>query len=204
MPKNFLLDLEWAARARCDQAEMLLRAQKPKEAQAVAVGFLKDPLLSRSKVRNQGRYFYGFACFLLREYGPAQQALTTLAPFSDLHYGNHARYLLARTHHLAEERAEAALHYEEILNDYAKNKKMALQLTQGKLDPVEKTAMDALAKGPPPEHVVRATFYLGVLKYEAGRFDEALRPLCRVPQAHTRNRRCAKMRKCASAFVRCR
>ncbi len=30
-----------------------------------------------------------------------------------------------------------------------------------------------LAKNPPPDHVARATFYLGVLNYEAGKFAEA-------------------------------
>ena len=124
-PNQLPLEWEWAARARCEQAEMLLRLQKPREAQTAAVGFIKDPLLSKSKVRNQGCYYYGFASYLLNEIGPAQQALTTLAPFSDPQYGNHARYLLARTHHLADERAEAALHYEAVVNEYAPTKKTA-------------------------------------------------------------------------------
>jgi TolA-binding protein len=183
--KELPIDLEWAARARCEQAEMFLRLQKPKEAQAVTVGFVKDPVLSKTKVNNQGRYFYAFASFLLKEYDLAQQTLTTLAPFSDLHWGNHARYLLARTHHLADERAEAALHYEGVLADYAINKKNALDLlNKGKLDAVEKTAMDALARGPAPEHVVRATFYLGVLKYEAGNFGEALSRFADFPKLY--------------------
>lgn len=183
--KELPVDLEWAARARCEQAEMLLRLQKPKEAQGVTVGFVKDPQLSKSKVRNQGRYFYAFASFLLKEYGLAQQTLTTLAPFSDLHWGNHARYLLARTHHLADERAEAALHYDGLLADYGANKKAALVLlTQGKIDIVEKASMEALAKGPAPDHVVRATFYLGVLKYEAGNFGEALGRFAEFPKLY--------------------
>ena len=38
--KELPLDLEWAARARCDQAEVLLRLQKAKEAQAIVAGFV--------------------------------------------------------------------------------------------------------------------------------------------------------------------
>src|SRR5262249_30082741 len=41
--KELPVDLEWAARARCDQAEMLLRANKTKEALAAVEPFLKEP-----------------------------------------------------------------------------------------------------------------------------------------------------------------
>ena len=40
--KDLPVDLEWAARARCDQAEMQLRTAKMKEAQATAAPFVKD------------------------------------------------------------------------------------------------------------------------------------------------------------------
>ena len=157
--KEIPLEADWAARARCDQAEVLLRVQKAKEAQAVVAGFVKDPILIKSKFRNQGRYYFAFASFLLKEYGLAQQVLTTLTPFNDPFFGNHARYLLARTHHLAEERAEATLHYDGVLSDYAGNKKTALTLLrQGKVDLAEKAAMEALAKGPVPEHVSAGDF----------------------------------------------
>jgi len=172
--KELPLEVEWAARARCDQAELLLRLQKAKEAQALTVLFVKDPVFSKSKYKDQGRYFFGYASFLLKDYALAQKTLTMLTPFADIHFGNHARYLLARTHHLAEERAEAALHYQEVLNDYAKSKTAAVvQLKNPKIEVPEKAFLEAFVRNPPPDHVARASFYLGVLRYEAGRFGEA-------------------------------
>src|SRR6266851_6235531 len=40
--KELSADLEWSAHARCDQAEMLLRTLKPKEALAISAPFVKD------------------------------------------------------------------------------------------------------------------------------------------------------------------
>jgi TolA-binding protein len=170
------LDREWAARACCDQAEMQLRLLKTKEAQATAAPFLRDPVLSRSRFRDLGRYYHGFASFLLKDYPKAEATLAMLAPFADPVFGTHARYLLARTHHLADERAEAALHYEGVLNDYARNKKAALEALRRpevQKDPAEKSRFESLAKDPPPDHVARAGFYGAVLLYEGGRFGEA-------------------------------
>jgi len=55
---------------------------------------------------------------------------TALAPFAHPQFGTHASYLLARTHHLAEERAEATHHYEGTLGDYAKQKVEAAKMLQ--------------------------------------------------------------------------
>lgn len=168
---------EWAGRARCDLAEMQLRLLKTKEAQATAAPFVKDPLLAHSRYRDQGRYFHGFASLLLKDYAQAQQSLSMLAPFTQADFGPHARYLLARTHHLADEKAEAALHYEGALADYQKAKALAVTLlkTPQKLahDPVERARLEALVKDPLPDHVARANFYLGVLQYEGGKFADA-------------------------------
>src|SRR5438067_1448876 len=54
-------DAEWAARARCDQAEMELRLGKPKDARATAEPFAKDAAFSKSKFRPLGLYYHGFA-----------------------------------------------------------------------------------------------------------------------------------------------
>jgi TolA-binding protein len=175
--KELPLDLEWAARARCEQAEMLLRLLKTKDAQHASAPFLQDPLLTKSRYRDLGRYYHGFACFLLADYPATETTLSMLAPFGDPVFGTHARYLLARTHHLAEERAEAALHYEGVLNAYAHNKKAAEEaLRRPELmqkDPVEKTRVEALVRDPAPDHVARSSFYWGVLLYEGGRFADA-------------------------------
>jgi TolA-binding protein len=172
------LDLEWAARARCDQAEMLLRNRKPKEAQALAAVFLKDLPWIKSRYRALGLYYHGFAAYLLQDHLTAGRSLNMLAPFDDPTFGTHARYLLGRVHHLADERAEAALHYEGVLRDYDRQKKAAIEALkrpdQFKNNPDEKARLEALVKDPVPEHVAQASFFWGVLLYEDGRFADAL------------------------------
>src|SRR5713226_1352813 len=85
LPKDF----EWSARARCDQAEMLLRTSKPKEAQALTAPFVgagnasDDSRLIKSRYRNLGLYYHGYASFLLKDYLAAGRSLNMLAPFSD-------------------------------------------------------------------------------------------------------------------------
>ncbi len=109
---------EWAARARCDLAEAQLRQGKHKDAQATSALFLKHPVLTRSRFRGNGLYYYGFASLLLKDIPQAQKSLSLLAPFNEPVFGNHARYLLARAHHLADERTEAAAHYDAVVADY--------------------------------------------------------------------------------------
>src|SRR5262249_46390427 len=69
--KELPVDLEWAARARCDHAEMQLRTQKLKEAQATAAPFVKDDVLRKSRYRPLGLYYHGTASFLLKDYQTA-------------------------------------------------------------------------------------------------------------------------------------
>jgi TolA-binding protein len=175
--KELPVDLEWAARARCDESEMQLRLLKPKEAQAAAAPFLKEPL-SHSRYHGLGLYYHGFASFLLGDHLTAGRSLGLLAPFDDPVFGTHARYLLARVHHLGGERTEAAGHYEGVLADYTKQKDEAAKALQQpdkfKNDPEEKARLEALAKGPAPDHVARSSFYLGVLLYEDGRYADSL------------------------------
>ncbi len=177
-PKDLPADLEWAARARCDQAEMLLRLNRVKEAQAAAAPFTQDEKLRKSRYQGLGLYYHGFASFLLKDMLAAGRSLNLLTPFSDPVFGTHARYLLARVHHEGGERQEAQNHYEGVLTDHAKQKQAAAQALgqpdRWKNDPDEKTRLEQLANGPPPDHVARATFFLGVLQYEDGRFAEAL------------------------------
>jgi TolA-binding protein len=170
--------VQWAARARCDLAEALVRQGKYKEAQAAAAPFLKDPLLAKTVSRPQGLYYYGFASLLLKDIAGAQKSLSLLAPFNAPVFGNHARYLLARAHHLADERTEATAHYEGVITDYATMKAAAAKAMQQEAmrvqtDPVFRAELDAILKGPVPDHVGRSQFYLGVLMYEVGRYAEA-------------------------------
>jgi TolA-binding protein len=175
--KELPLEAEWAARARCDLAEMQLRVQKAKEAQATAAPFLTEPL-ARSRYRTLGRYYHGYASLLLKDIVTAQKSLSLLAPFQDTAFGGHARYLLARAHHLADERTEAAAHYEGTIADYQKHKADAInlikQVERFKNDPEERDRLVGLIRNPAPDHVLRAGMYLGILQYEAGKFGEAL------------------------------
>jgi TolA-binding protein len=171
------LEAEWAARSRCDLAEMQIRVGKHQEAQASAAPFVSDPLWSKSQYRDLGRYYHGYASVLLKDYVAAQKTLSMLAPFSDSAFGPHARYLLARTHHVADERAEAATHYEGAIADFAKHKTDAVELLKQPQkfnnDPETRARLEALVKNLPPDHVGRAMFYVGVLHYEAGKFGDA-------------------------------
>jgi cellulose synthase operon protein C len=189
------VEAEWVARARCDLAETQLRAGKLKEAQTSAAVFVDDPLWTKSQYANLGRYYYGYASVLLKDPAAGQKTLSLLAPFADPVFGNHARYLLARTHHLADERAEATTHYQGTIDDYAKTKTDAIQMLkqpqQFKNDPEIRASLEAMARRPPPDHVARATFYLGVLHYEAGKFADAKARFAdfvkQYPQAALRN-----------------
>jgi TolA-binding protein len=184
--KELPADLEWAARARCDRAEMLLRAGKAKVARDAAASFVADKRLSKSRYHGLGLYYHGFACFLLKDHMAAGRSLTMLAPFEGPVFGTHARYLLARVHHAAGERPEAQGHYEGVLADHAKQKKAAeealRQPDRFKNDPEERARLERLARGPAPDHVARATFFLGVMQYEDGRFAEALNHLSAFAQ----------------------
>jgi tetratricopeptide (TPR) repeat protein len=175
--KDLPREWEWTARARCDLAEMLLRLGKAKEAQAAATPFTADETLKRSRYRGLGLYYHGLASFQLRDTLAAGRSLGLLTPFDDPVYGTHARYLLARVHHEGGERAEARLAYEAVLADHGRQKQAAAEALKQpdrfKNDPEEKTRLERLANGPAPDHVARATFFLGVLLYEDGRFGEA-------------------------------
>jgi TolA-binding protein len=186
--KVLLIDLEWAARARCDQAEMQLRTAKMREAQATAAPFVKDEVLKKSRYRTLGLYYHGMASFFLKDYQAAGRSLNVNAVLADPVFGTHARYLVGRIHHEAGEGAEAATAYETVLADHAKEKAAAgealKQPDRFKNDPEEKARLEALARGPTPDHVNRATFYLGVLLYEGGKFAEARDRLAAFIQAN--------------------
>ena len=96
----------------------------------------------------------------------------------------HARYLLGRVHHLAEERPEAAAQYKAVLDEFDARKKAAeKQVQDAALDAEHKAALNALLHGPTPEYVSRSRYYIAVLQYEDGRFGEAGDALTKIIQA---------------------
>jgi TolA-binding protein len=186
--KELPADLEWCARARCDLAEMQLRLLKAKEARDAAAPFTTDKVLAKSRYHTLGLYYHGFACFQLKDNDAAGRSLSELAPFNDPVFGTHARYLMARVHHAADERAEAQRDYQGVIDDYAKQKTSAAELLKQpdrfKNDPDEKARLEAMVRDPAPDHVARAGFFLGVLLYEDGKFTDALGKLQAFAQAN--------------------
>ena len=168
-------DLEWAARAGCDHAEMLLRLSKFKEAASLAEAFLADHAMTKSGCRDLARYHLGYAHFAMKDYLAAGRALSQLAPFQQ-DFGLHARYLLARTHHLAEERPEAAAQYEAVLAGYEQRKKAAQEALKNPaaLKPPQRASFEALVNSPPPDYILRASFYAALLLAEQGQYADAL------------------------------
>lgn len=170
-------DADWAARVRCDVAEMQVRTGKLKEARGTAEPFLKDAALAASKYRPLGLYYHGFACFLLNDVPAAGKSLNQLTPFNQP-FGLHAQYLMGRIHSSQDEKAEAAVAFDGVLASFARQKAEATAALQQpdrfKNDPWEKSRLEALARGPAPDYVAGAAFYAACLNYEAGKFAEAL------------------------------
>lgn len=177
-------DLEWASRARCDQAEMLLRLNRPAEVAPLLDIFLKTPHLARSKYFGLAHYYLGHAAFLGKDYLTAGRLLSKLAPFADSNYGVHAKYLLARIHHLANERNEAAALYEALIADHDQKVAVAKQQLGNAAamasQPEEKARLEFVTKFP-PDYIPRSALYWGVLLYEQDRFPEALEKFTQLP-----------------------
>ena len=175
--KELPVDLEWAAHARCDLAEMQLRLQKAKEAREAVQPFLEDKTLAKSRYHTLGLYFHGFASYQLKDYPAAARALTQLTPYTDPVFGTHARYLLARIHDQENERQEAVVAYDGVISEYARQKAAAAETLKDPArynnDPNEKARLEALLRERTPEHVELAAFYLGVMQYEDGKFSDA-------------------------------
>jgi TolA-binding protein len=185
--KELPLEAEWAARARCDLAELLLRLGRPKEALEASAPLVADGVLKRSRYSKLAHYYYGYAAFDLKDYTTAARTLAQLAPFDDPTIGVHTRYLLARTHHLAEDRGEAAALYEAVLAGYENDKATAAKLLQNPAalpgGPEERIRLENLVKRP-PDYVARASFYWGVLLFEQEKFAEALARFAAFPQQY--------------------
>lgn len=171
-------ELDWAARSRCDQAEMELRLGKAKEARVTAEPFAKDAQLAKTRYAKHGLYLHGFAAFQTQDYLVAGRSLAQLAPFDDPHHGLHAHYLLGRIYQVTDQKAEAAQAYDAVLADYEKRKKDAAEALknpgQFAKNPAERVRLENLVRNPPPDYVPASTFFAACLGYEAGKFGDAL------------------------------
>ena len=165
---------EWMLRSRCDQCDMLLRADKNKEAAELAQSIANDKTLAKNPLRLIALYHLGCASFDLKDTQAAGRALGQLAPF-DQPFGAHARFLLSRIHHLAGETPEAGTGYKAILTDYDALKKAAGEAMKnpGALRVEDRLRFEALLK-PAPDYIVRATFYNSLILAEAGEFGDAM------------------------------
>ncbi len=163
--KQLPLDSEWYVRAKCDEAEMLLEQGKYAEARAIVDSLAQNPILTNTRFRETVLYYQGYAAFALKEYLAAGRALGEFAPFENPAIGLHARYLLARTHHLAGQRPEAAAQYAAVLAAYEEQKKSAPQLLQNGLqlkdNLTERLRLEALVRDPPPDYVGALVILLG-------------------------------------------
>src|SRR4029077_3035020 len=112
------------------------------------------------------------ACFVLKDYLAAGRSLNQITTFTEPTYGIHTRSRLARVLHYGQEHPEAMAQYEGVLAEYEAQKKQAAEALKQpdafRNDPAEKTRLEKVINGPPPDHVGRALFYLGLLYYEAG------------------------------------
>ncbi|MDD4888601.1 MAG: tetratricopeptide repeat protein [Phycisphaerae bacterium] len=166
-------DVDWSTRARCDQAELLLRLGRFKDVSPLS-NLLADAAVASSKYRPTIQYLVGYSQFAAKDYLAAGKTLSQLAPFNQ-EFGPHARYFLARTHHLAGESPEATNQYNAVLADFDAAKKAAQQqlANPAGLTPAKIAFLQSLANGPAPDYLVRATFYSAVLLSEQGKFADA-------------------------------
>ena len=169
-------DTEWSVRALCDQCELLIRIEKIKEANDLLNPVIAANTHQKSKYFPTLLYLHGHANFLLKDYVAAGRSISQLAPFADPVFGVHAQYLLARVHHVADERDEAVNLYDAVIKGYDKQKGLAQQALQNQAafqnQPEEKARLESLVKTP-PDYVSRASFHWGVLLFEQKKTAEA-------------------------------
>ena len=181
-------DVEWAARARCDRCEMLLQTGKYKEAADASDAFQSDKVLARSRYRPLGLYHLGYAQFALKDYPAAGRASANW---------RRSGRTLARTpgscspaYTISQTSGRRRRPSTRRCSKGSTQKKAAQEALRdpSKLDPERKARLEAIANGPVPDYVTRATFYAAVLQAEAGQFAEAGDARRRSPSSSRRPR----------------
>jgi TolA-binding protein len=180
-------DPEASARARCDAAEMAVRLGLLNDARAECEPFLKDGPEAKTASRDRGLYLLGLAGYLDRDatrHREARRPLLLLSPFRQTVFGLHAECLVGLLLQDGGEEAEAAVHYEAVL-DRADDvrRDAARQLAKPATlatDPAETARLQALVKSA-PDAVAGAAFQLAGLRADAGRAGDALDRFKRFP-----------------------
>src|SRR5439155_20158465 len=108
--RELQVEIEWTARAKCDEADVLIRSDKLKEALAIVEPMAKDAAIAKSRYGKLASFYLGWASFELKDYPAAGRALSVLAPFDDPTIGLQARFMLGRTHQVMDEAPEASAH----------------------------------------------------------------------------------------------
>ncbi len=165
---------DFFARARCDQAEVLLRLGQYTKAHEAIEPIATSDAFKNNPLRSLALYYHGYASFGLKDYVAAGKSLAQLAPFEENGFGIHARFLLARTHHLTGERGEASAQYEGLVSEWLRHRQLLQDaLKRPDLKPEDRARLAAqIAEA--PDFVARAMYYGGMLHMEATRYEEAL------------------------------
>jgi len=184
--------LESVIRCGCDQVDAYLAAGKTKEAAEIAGGLSKQHWISRSRWRETVAYVTGCAYFAAEDPVSAGRALVRLAPFEQPLVGPHARYLLARIHHLANELTEASEHYEAVPVAFEAQVKTARDTIRANgpavsQNALERARLESLLNEAPPDYVADSVFHAGRLLYEQKKFPESLEHFTRFAQRSPKN-----------------
>ena len=166
-------DNDWPIRARCAQAESLLKIGKHKEAAEA----LTPARSAKGEYGRLAAYYCGQALLARNDPVAAMRALSALAPFDDPVIALGGRFMLAQIHEQSAEYPEAAALYEAALADYPKSKQAIAAMLQNPPQPharldervrVETFAAAALDYAP------RLNYHLGVVHQALGRHGEAV------------------------------
>jgi TolA-binding protein len=204
--KDLPAALESFIRCGCDQVDAYLALGKTKEAAEIAGGLSKQRWISRSRWRETEAYVTGCAFFAAEDFISAGRALVLLAPFEQPLEGPHARYLLARIHHLAGELTEAAQQYEAVPVAFETQVKIAREMLKSNGAPLsqnalERSRVETLLNEVPPDYVTDSVFHFGKLLYEEKKFTEALERFTRFVQRSPKNVRADEARYLAGVCV---
>jgi len=184
------VELDWTCRAKCDEADVLIRAGHFKEALAIVEPMAKDPSLAKSRYGKLAGFCLGSASFGLNDFVGAGRALSALAPFDDPIVGLRARFILGRTHQVADETPEAAAHFDAVINGFEKVKRAAQILLKNpetfRERPDERALLEELSTSN-PDYVAEAKYQWAVTMVQQGQFAPALEKLVIFAQQNSKS-----------------